>query len=94
MLELATLNTISDRTQPPPPPIEINGDEEFEILEILDFKIDHRRKCKLQYLVRWLRYEGTDKETSWIPAEEVHASEAISDFHSAYPSKPGPMDKL
>ena len=94
MLELATPNTISDRTQPPPPPIEINGDEEFEISEILDSKIDCRRKCKLQYLVHWLGYEGTDEETSWIPAEEVHASEAISDFHSTYPSKPSPINKL
>ena len=94
MLEPATPNKISDRTQPLPPPIEIDGDEEFEISEILDSKIDRRRKCKLQYLVRWLGYEGTDEETSWIPAEEVHTSEAISNFHSAYPSKPGPMNKL
>ena len=94
MLEPATLNTISDCTQPLPPPIEIDGDKEFEISEILDSKIDRRRKCKLQYLVCWLGYEGTDEETSWILTEEVHASEAISDFHSAYPSKPGPMDKL
>ena len=94
MLEPATLNTISDHTQPPPPPIEIDGNEEFEILEILNSKIDRRRKCKLQYLVRWLRYEGTDEETSWIPAEEVHASEAIFNFHSAYPSKPGSINKL
>ena len=94
MLEPATLNTISDRTQPPLPLIEINRDEEFKISEILNSKIDCRRKCKLQYLVCWLGYEGTDKETSWIPTEEVHASEAISDFHSAYPSKPNPMDKL
>ena len=94
MLEPATPNTISNCTQPPPPPIEIDGDEEFEISEILDSKIDRRRKCKLQYLVHWLRYKDTDEETSWIPAKEVHVSKAISDFHSAYSSKPGPMDKL
>ena len=94
MLEPATPNTISDRTQPPSPPIKINRDEEFEISEILDSKINCWRKCKLQYLIRWLGYEGTNKETSWIPAKEVHTSEAIFDFHSTYPSKPGPMDKL
>ena len=94
MLKPVTLNTISDHTQPLLPSIKINEDEEFEILEILDSKIDYWRKCKLQYLVYWLGYEDTDKETSWIPTEEVYASEAIFDFHSTYPSKPGPMDKL
>ena len=37
-------------------------------------------------------YEGMDKETSWLPASEIpHASELISDFHHAYPGKPGPL---
>ena len=74
--------------------MEIDGEEEYEISEILDSKIDKRRKCKLQYLVHWLGYEGTDEETSWVPADEVHASEAISDFHSANPSKPGPLGQM
>lgn len=94
MLEPATPNTIPLRTQPPPPPVEIDGEEEYEISEILDSKIDRRRRCKLQYLVRWLGYEGTDEETSWIPADEVHASDAISDFHNAHPNKPGPISSL
>ena len=94
MLEPATPNAIPGRTQPPPPPIEIDGEEEYEISEILDSKVDRRRKCKLQYLVRWLRYEGTDEETSWIPADEVHTFEAVSDFHSTHPEKPGPLGSL
>ena len=94
MLEPATPNPIPNCTQTPPPPIEIDGEEEFEISEIPDSKIDKRRKCKLQYLVCWLGYEGTDKETSWVTADEVHASETISNFHSAYPNKPGPLVKL
>ena len=91
MLELVTLNTIFDYTQPPPPLVEIDREEEFEISEILNSKIDHWRKCRLQYLVRWLGYENTDKKTSWIPANKVYASEAISDFHSTHSSKPGPV---
>ena len=69
----------------------IKFNKEYEILEILDSKIDKQRKCKLQYLVRWLGYEETDKETSWVPVNEVHTSEAISDSHLANPSKPGPL---
>ena len=94
MLEPATPNTIPLRTQPPPPPVEIDGEEEYEISEILDSKIDRQRRCKLQYLVRWLGYEGTDEETSWIPADKVHASDAISDFHTTHPNKPGPISSL
>jgi hypothetical protein len=91
-LEPAHPNIIPNRVQPPPPPIEIDGEPEFEISEILDSKIDNRRRiCKLLYLVRWEGYEGTDEETSWILASELdHASEVVADFHSAYPDKPGP----
>ena len=94
MLEPTTPNPFPQRTQPPPPPVEIDGEEEFEISSILDSKIDKRRKCKLQYLVCWLSYEGTDEETSWVPADEVHASEAIFDFHTANPTKPGLLGNL
>ena len=39
-LEPATPNSILGRTQPPPPPVEVDGEPEYEILEILDSKID------------------------------------------------------
>jgi hypothetical protein len=51
-LEPATPNLIPNQIQSPPPPVEIDGEPEFEISEILDSKIDQRRKnCKLLYLV-------------------------------------------
>jgi hypothetical protein len=91
-LEPSTPNTIPNRVQPPPPPVIIDGEPEFEISEILDSKIDKRRRtCKLLYLVRWEGYEGTDEETSWMLASELaHAQDLVSDFHSAHPEKPGP----
>ena len=91
-LEPAIPNTIPNHVQPPPPPVEIEGEPEYEIAEILDSKIDWRhRNCKLLYLVHWLGYEGTDEETSWLLATELgHASDLVSDFHSRYPTKPGP----
>jgi hypothetical protein len=95
MLEPATPNTIPNRVQPPPPPVEIDGEPEFEISEILDSKIDKRRLCKLLYLIRWAGYEGTDEETSWLPASELgHASEIVENFHKSYPDKPGPLADL
>jgi hypothetical protein len=35
-LEPATLNTIPNCIQPPPPPVEVNGETKYEISEILD----------------------------------------------------------
>ena len=91
MLEPAPLSSIPNRTEDPPPPVEIDGEVEYEIAEILDSKIDRRRRCKLLYLVRWTGYEGTDEETSWITADELeHAQELVTDFHNAYPDKPSP----
>jgi hypothetical protein len=91
MLELCVPNTIPDRIQPPPPPVDVEGDLEYEISEILDSKIDRRRRCKVQYYIRWLGYEGTDDEYQWIPADELdHASELVEQFHQAYPDKPRP----
>jgi hypothetical protein len=96
MLEPATPNTIPERTQSPPPPVIIDGEAEFEVEAVLDSKIDNRRRaCKLLYLVKWFGYDGTDEETSWILATELdHASEVVSDFHSANPNKPGPLANL
>ena len=93
MLEPITPNTSPNHIVPPPPLVEIDGDFEHEISEVLDSKIDKCHICKLLYLVRWTGYEGTDEETSWLPAMElVHASEAVSDFHHTYPNKPGPLN--
>ena len=93
MLEPCTPNSIPNRIQPPPPPVLIDGEPKYEISEILDSKLDNWRcLCKLLYLVRWFGYEGTDDETSWLPANELaHASDIVSDFHVKYPSKPGPI---
>jgi hypothetical protein len=38
-------------------------------------------------------YKGTDEETSWLLATEFgNTSKLVSDFHSAYPNKPGPIE--
>jgi hypothetical protein len=91
-LEPATPNTIPNRTQPPPSPIEIDSEIEYKIAAILDSKINNQRKCRLLYFVRWAGYEGTDEEHSWLPATELeHAQELLSDFHAQYPWKPSPL---
>ena len=91
-LEPETLNQIPNQVQPTPPPVKIDNELEYEIAEILDSKIDNRRRCKLLYFVWWTGYEGTDEENSWLPAPELdHAQELVSNFHTCYLHKPGPL---
>ena len=91
MLEPSAPNEFPNQTETPPPLVIINGEMEFEISEILDSKIGKHHKCRLQYLVKWSGYEGTDEETSWILTSKLkHATESMADFHLANLDKPGP----
>ena len=84
MLEPSSPNKFLNQTETLPPPIIIDGEMEFKISEILDSKIDKCCKCKLQYLVKWSGYEGTDEEISWIPTSELEdVMESMADFHLA-----------
>jgi len=92
MLEPITSNTFSKRIQLAPAPVIIDGEPEYEISQIVDSKIDHQWACKLLYKVIWLGYENTGDESKWISASELtHAADLVSDFHIAYPAKPGPL---
>jgi hypothetical protein len=72
------------RRPDPPPPMEADGEESFEVAEILDSR---RRYNKIQYLVRWEGY-GPEDDT-WEPIENLEGSrEALDEFHARYPKKP------
>ncbi|SOV05166.1 uncharacterized protein UDID_17854 [Ustilago sp. UG-2017a] len=52
-------------------------------------KVDHRYRDPLFYLVRWVGY-GPD-HNSWEPASNLtHASDLITEFHTANPTRPSP----
>ena len=88
LLEPYRENTIANRTQPPPLPVEVDGTTEYEVSAILDSRI-HRRK--LQYLVQWAGYEGTAEAISWESPENVENSPLlVAQFHAKYPNKPRP----
>ena len=92
MLEPATSNTFSKRIQPASAPVIIDREPEYEISRIVDSKIDCQWACKLLYKMIWLGYEDTGDESEWIPTSELtHAADLVSDFHIAYPTKPGPL---
>src|SRR6266545_7203348 len=82
-----TSSSIPNCTELPPVPVEVDSELEYKIARILDTKIDKHRHCKLLYLVKWLRYEGTDEETSWLPADELnHVPDLVEFFHQCYPT--------
>ena len=92
MLKPATFNTFSERIQLAPAPVIIDREPEYEISRIVDSKIDCQRACKLLYKVIWLGYEDTGDESEWIPTSKLtYVANLVSDFHIAYPTKPGPL---
>src|ERR1700692_228723 len=58
-----------------PPPELIDGEEEYQVEEIIDERIFRRKK---QYLIKWLGYPVS--ENSWIDARNLHADELLEDY--------------
>ena len=58
-----------------PPPELIDGEEEYQVEEIIDERIFRRKK---QYLIKWLGYPVS--ENSWIDARDLHADELLEDY--------------
>ena len=85
-------NPFPGREEPPPAAVEIvDGDEHYEIKQIVDSKYDRRFKTdKLRYYVEWLGYENTDDQYSWVGSKDIDAPEHLENFHLRYPDKPGP----
>jgi hypothetical protein len=88
LLEPYKESTTPGRLSAPPPPIEINGEEEFEVSKIIDSRINRRI---LEYLVHWHGYEISER--TWEPgANLVNAPKMINKFHRQYPTKPSAKD--
>jgi hypothetical protein len=66
--------------QPEPPPIEVDGEDEYLVERIEDARLYYR---KLQYLVKWVGYD----EPTWEPADSLVATVALDDFERRYPDK-------
>lgn len=88
LLEPCRQNTIQNRTHPPPLPVEVDGQTEYEVSAILDAR---RSRGKLQYYVQWKGYDGHAESATWEPSENVsNATALVNAFHRKYPTKPGP----
>lgn len=84
LLDLTSDDPYPGQRHEPPPPVEVDGEEEYLVDEVLDSRIFRRR---LEYLVKWTGYDSPD----WQPASNVNKLQAVDDFHKRFPNKPGPL---
>jgi hypothetical protein len=59
-----------------PPSELIDGQQEYEVKEIID---DQSYRRKQQYLVRWLGYPAS--KNSWVDAKDLHSLELLAEYH-------------
>jgi hypothetical protein len=70
-------------------PIQVNGQEEWEVEEILASRINRKT---LEYRVKWVAY---DPDPLWYPASDFKgAPQKLLEFHDRNPSRPGPPRNL
>lgn len=82
--EPASLGPMLGQVMQPPTPVEIEGDEEMEVEELLD-SWPYRRQP--QYLVKCL---GEDAPT-WLQAHNLgNSAGEVKCFHLLHPTGPGP----
>jgi len=69
----------------PPPPIQIKGEDEYELDEIINSRQHYN---KLQYRAKWKGY-SPEHDKVWYPAKNFNNTEyAVQRFHRRYPGKP------
>ena len=83
-------SSLPGRHPPEPAAIEVEGEEEYEVEDVLESRRYGRWK-KLQYLVRW---KGWGPEhNSWKAADDLeHAPEKVAEFHASNPDAAGPQN--
>jgi hypothetical protein len=91
LLRPAANNPLLGQNLEPPPPVEAEGIEEWEVEDIVDSRWDRRGRGgrpRLKYTVKWTGYADPTE----VPAAYVeNAAEIVANFHRRYPDKPGPQ---
>jgi len=71
------------KPQAPPPPIVIDGEEEWKVEEILN---SHWHWRRFQFLVKW---KGFGREhNSWEVASDVKAPDLVAEYYWKHPAAP------
>jgi len=86
LLEPYQDNRFPSQIKEPPPPIHIEGEDEYELDKIINSRL---RYNKLQYRAKWKGY-SPEHDKVWYPSENFnHAEHTVQRFHQRYPRKPG-----
>jgi len=84
LLHAAAEDLLPGQVTPPPLPVIIEGEEEWEVEEILDSR---RMRGRLQYLVKWRGFA----HPTWEPEENLTEVEAVDKYHERYPEQLAPI---
>ena len=71
------------QSHPPPDPVLVDGEEEYEVEAVINSCLFRGR---LQYLIQWKGYSY--EHNSWEDAMDVHSPELVAGFYSAHPRAP------
>ena len=82
-------NPLQGQLAPKPKPLNVYGDDEYEVEAILGIRLVYRL---LRYKVKW---QGLDDDPAEYSPEDLrHAPFALQTFHERYPRRPGPPKNL
>jgi len=85
LLEPYQDNRFPSQIKEPSPPIQIEGEDQYELDEIIDSRFHYN---KLQSRAKWEGY-SPEHDRVWYPAENFnHAEHTVQRFHRRYPGKP------
>jgi hypothetical protein len=88
-LRKAADNPLPGQIEDEPPPIEVDGEYEWEVEKILGVRLLRKQ---LRYRVKWV---GVDDDPTEYLAEDLRNSpQALRDFHRQNPDVPGPPKNL
>jgi Chromo (CHRromatin Organisation MOdifier) domain len=68
-----------------PAPDVIEGEEEYEVEQVLDSRRRGCGKGRLEYFLKWKGYPHA--HNMWEPADQVHADDLVEEFHKQHPTK-------
>jgi hypothetical protein len=71
------------RAAPPPEPVIVEGETEYELEKVLDSR---RYRGKLQFLVSWKGYGR--EENMWVDEHDLHAEDLVKEFYRENPHAP------
>jgi hypothetical protein len=83
LLDVVAANALEGQLVSPPPLVEVDGEEEYQVSSVEDSRV---YRNQLQYLIRWAGYDSL----TWEPTKFVNVLQAVDECHQQYPQKPGP----